>query len=351
MGVMGDPSSSPQIVPSLPQARSGRAFSLAIGFGLSLLFTWLAFRGLDLRSIRDQMDNLRAAPILICLATQVLCQIWRFVRWGLMLRSLGEIAWGRIFAIAAVGTPAVTLLPARIGELARPVLVSEETEIDFGQVSATVVAERFVDGCLISLVFFFGLILLQNQAVSSSLLTNGLAFAAIFVCAGIGLWLSFRQQTRILRMIAWFGRFSPGASRLGSRVFHGFVEALTPIFSQRVFVPYLLISLALWATEALSIYSLFGVIGQRLPFTASIIVLLAIVVGTLIPSGPAHLGVFEYAVILALSFFGLSDAASAYFAALLHLLQVIVLLALALFGFWLGNIRFERILRLGKRAH
>jgi uncharacterized protein (TIRG00374 family) len=153
-----------------------------------------------------------------------------------------------------------------------------------------------------------------------------------------------------VRLLTRLAGFSPRVSRVGSRLFRGFVEALKPIFSQRVFVPYLLISVALWVTEAFSIYSLFGVVGQGLPFSASILIMLAIVVGTLIPSGPAHLGVFEYAVILALSFFGLSAAASAYYAALLHLLQVVVLLALALLGLWLGNIRFERILRLGRQA-
>jgi uncharacterized protein (TIRG00374 family) len=347
---MGDLPSKPPIAASLPQPRSARAFSFVIGLGLSLLFTWLAFRGLDLSSLRDQMANLRTAPVLVCLATQVLCQVWRFVRWGLMLRSLGEIRWGRIFAIGAVGTPAVTLLPARVGELARPVLVAEETDIDFGQASATVVAERLVDGFLMSLLFFAALILLRSETVSHSLLVNGVAFAAIFVVAGVGLWQAFRHHGVILRILEWVAGISPGASRLGTKIFTGFVEALTPIFSQRVFIPYLVVSLALWATEALSIYSLFGVLGGGLPFSASIIVLLAIVVGTLIPAGPAHLGVFEYAVILALSFFGLPGAASAYFGALLHVLQVVVLLGLVLLGLWLGDIRYERILRLGRRA-
>ncbi len=347
---MSDLPSEPQIAATLRPPRTGRAFSFAIGLGLSLLFTWLAFRGLDMSSIREEMGNLRLAPVLVCLATQVLCQVWRFVRWGLMLRSLGEIRWGRVFAIGSVGTPAVTLLPARVGELARPALVAEETDISFGQVSATVVAERFVDGCLMSLLFFAGLVFLRNEAASHSLLTSGLAFAAIFVFAGIGLWVAFRYQDLLLRLLTRLAGLSPRLSSVSSRLIRGFVEALKPIFSQRVFVAYLLVSVALWATEAFSIYSLFGVMDQGLPFSASILVLLAIVVGTLVPSGPAHLGVFEYAVILALSFFGLSGAASAYYAALLHVLQVVVLLALALLGLWLGNIRFERILSLGRRA-
>jgi uncharacterized protein (TIRG00374 family) len=347
---MSDLPSKTPIAARLREPWMGRALSVAVGLGLSLLFTWLAFRGVDMRSIREQMGGLRWAPVLVCLATQVLCQILRFVRWGLMLRSLGEIGWDRVFAIGSVGTPAVTLLPARVGELVRPVLVTEETDISFGQVSATVVAERFIDGCLMSLLFFAGLIFLQNAAASHSLWTSGLVFAAIFAMAGIGIWIVFRYQGLVLEVLTRLARFSPRVSRVGSRVFRGFVEALKPIFSRRVFAGYLLVSVALWVTEAFSIYALFGVLDRGLPLSAAILVLLAIVVGTLVPSGPAHLGVFEYATVLALSFFGLLGAASAYYAALLHLLQVVVLLALALLGLWLGNIRFERILGLVRRA-
>lgn len=345
---MDDLHPDPQLTSTQPSPRGSRALSLVIGLGLSLLFTWLAFRGLDVGIIRQQLGNLRVLPILVCLATQFLCQAWRFVRWGLMLRSLGEISWGRVFAIGSVGTPAVTLLPARIGELVRPVFVAEETDIDFGQVSATVVAERFVDGILMSLIFFLGLVLLGNDHASPSLLTSGVAFAAMFVLAGIGLWWAFRFKEVVLRLLGELSKWSPRISRVGSTIFGGFAAALEPIFSQHVLVPYLAISLLLWATEAISIYSLFGVMGGALPFSASIIVLMAIVVGTLIPSGPAHLGVFEYAVVVALSFFDLRAGPSVYFAALLHFIQVIVLLVLALLGLWLGNIRFERLLRLGQ---
>jgi hypothetical protein len=78
-------------------------------------------------------------------------------------------------------------------------------------------------------------------------------------------------------------------------------------------------------------------------------VLIAIVVGTLIPSGPAHFGIFEYSVVVGLSFFDPPIGAAAFFGALLHLLQIVVLLVFAWLGLWLGNIRFERLLSLGRR--
>lgn len=348
MGVMDGLPSKTNGASMFAQPRGNPFLSAVIGLGLSLVFIWLAFRGLDMNLILRHMGNLRPAPVLVCLATQVLCQVWRLVRWGLMLRSLGEISWERVVAIGSVGTPAVTLLPARIGELVRPVFVAEETDIDFGKASATVVAERIVDGGLMSLVFFFGIILLRDKGSSDNLLISGLVFAAIFVIGAIGIWLAFRFQTIILRLLDGLSGVSLSASRLSSRVFGGFVTALAPILSRRVLAPYLAISVALWATEAISIYSLFGVTGQVFPFSASIIILVAIVVGTLIPSGPAHLGVFEFSVIVGLSFFNPPAGTGAFFGAILHLLQVVVLLGFAFFGVWLGKIRFERLLKLGR---
>jgi uncharacterized protein (TIRG00374 family) len=313
------------------------------------LFAWLAFRGLDVEIVRHQAGNIRLLPVLVCLATQVLCQLLRLLRWGLMLRRLGDISWRRVFAIGSVGTPAVSLLPARIGELVRPVLVAEESQIDFGRASATVVTERLVDGGLMSLVFL-GLLSLQGKEhASAGLLVSGLAFSTLFLLAGIALWLGFRYRENVLRLIGSLTRVTPGVARLASRVFAGFAAALQPIVSRRVFVPYLGLSLLLWATEAISIYSLFGVTGQSFPLSASIVVLIAIVVGTLIPSGPAHFGIFEYSVVVGLSFFDPPIGAAAFFGALLHLLQIVVLLVFAWLGLWLGNIRFERLLSLGRR--
>jgi len=325
-----------------------RALSALIGLALSALFTWLAFRGLDVEIVRHQAGNIRLLPVLVCLATQVLCQLLRLLRWGLMLRRLGEISWKRVFAIGSVGTPAVSLLPARIGELVRPVLVAEESEIDFGRASATVVAERLVDGGLMSLVFLSLLSLLGKENTSAGLFVSGLAFSTLFLVAGIVLWVGLKYRENVLRFIGSLTRVSPGAARLASNVFAGFTAALQPVVSRRVFLPYLGLSLLLWASEAISIYSLFGVTGQSFPFSASIVVLIAIVVGTLIPSGPAHIGIFEYSVVVGLSFFDPPIGAAAFFGALLHLLQIVVLLVFAWLGLWLGNIRFERLLSLGR---
>jgi len=326
-----------------------RALSALIGLALSALFAWLAFRGLDTEVVLNQAGQIRLLPVLVCLATQVLCQLLRLLRWGLMLRRLGDISWRRVFAIGSVGTPAVSLLPARIGELVRPVLVAEESEIDFGRASATVVTERLVDGGLMSLVFLSLLSLFGKENTSAGLFVSGLAFSTLFLVAAIALWLGFRYRERVLQLIGSLAHLSPGAARLTSRVFAGFAAALQPIVSRRVVLPYLGLSLLLWATEAISIYSLFGVTGQSLPFSASIVVLIAIVVGTLIPSGPAHLGIFEYSVVVGLSFFDPPIGAAAFFGALLHFLQIVVLLAFAWLGLWLGNIRFDRLLSLGRR--
>lgn len=75
--------------------------------------------------------------------------------WRLQL-LVGDVAYGRMFAINTVGFLAINVIPARLGEFVRPYLLMEREGVPFGRGMAAIVLERLLDLSML-LVFLLGL--------------------------------------------------------------------------------------------------------------------------------------------------------------------------------------------------
>ena len=93
---------------------------------------------------------------------------YRGVRWRFLIRSIADVPKKRLCAVSWIGFAAILILPFRIGELARPYLLSVGGKRDAnGRVVGTislpaatgsVVAERVVDGLYLSIVLAIALL-------------------------------------------------------------------------------------------------------------------------------------------------------------------------------------------------
>lgn len=326
---------------------AGRGLRIILGALVSGLFLWLAFREIRLDTVAGLASAWPILPIALSLLLQCVAFALRLARWGLAIRHLGEISWGRLLSIGSVGLSSVFLLPVRLGELVRPTLVAEESTIDFGRASATVVLERLVDGWIMSAAMFATLLALGERAGSSGLVAGAYLFAAAFLVAGALLAVGTIWRRRIAaRIEAMLRRLSAKLGRWAGRLALGLLEALRHLAEFPVLRPYLLISLALWLAEAASIYALFGVLPDSLSWLAAFTVLSTLVVGSTVPSGPTQIGVFEYAVVVGLGLAGTAHAQAAAFGLLLHGLETTTVLAFGLAGTWAGGLRLQRLLGL-----
>ena len=328
-----------------------RILQIVLGALVSGLFLWLAFGEIQLDTVVELASGWPLWPIAASLLLQVVAFALRLIRWGLAIRHLGEIEWGRLLSIGSVGLSAVFLLPVRLGELVRPSLVAEDGAIDFGKASATVVMERLVDGWIMSAAMFATLLALGEQAGNSGLVAGAYLFAALFLAAGALLAVGTIWRQRIVARIESLARrLSHQLGKWAARLAFGVLEALRHLAERPILGRYLLLSLALWLVEAGSIYMLFGVLPVKLPWLAALAVLSALVVGSAVPSGPTQIGVFEYAVIVGLGLTSTAPAQAAAFGLLLHSLETATVLGFGLVGTWFGGLRLQRLLGLGPQA-
>lgn len=315
-----------------------------LGLLISALFLWLALGRVPLHALRAAAAAWPLVPILFCLILQILATLVRLARWGIAVRRLGQIAWRRSLCIGSFGLSCVFLLPARVGELARPLLLAEESDIDFGRASAIVVMERLCDGWVMSAAILATLLAHGAEWRTPLIATGASAFGGLFLVATafLGAGLAWRDRVvRLTRAVLSLAsdRFAGYASDLVSRFFRG----LRQLAGIRLWLPYGLLSLALWAVEAWSIYALLGILPGPLPFLAAMSVLSALVVGNTLPAGPAHLGTFEYAAILGLAMYDVIPRDAAAFALLLHAANIVNVLGFGLLGLWAGGYRLGRV--------
>lgn len=77
---------------------------------------------------------------------------FRGIRWRLLLRPVAEVSSLQSLNAVLIGSAAVLLLPLRLGETVRPVLIARTGQVNALSALGTVVVERIIDGLVLSLI-------------------------------------------------------------------------------------------------------------------------------------------------------------------------------------------------------
>jgi uncharacterized membrane protein YbhN (UPF0104 family) len=97
------------------------------------------------------------------LATLIGMSWFRATRWRFLLRRVaGDIGLKRLLSISWIGFAAIILLPFRLGEFVRPMMIREKGKVSFSAATGSVVAERVVDGLYLSVLLVLALIFVPH---------------------------------------------------------------------------------------------------------------------------------------------------------------------------------------------
>lgn len=273
---------------------------------------------------------LRQADLRLVLLNGLITLLWLAVRaalWRSLLR--GQPSLRQTFFTINEGYLLNNLLPFRLGELARVLLLSKKTGLPFWQVLPTVAIERIFDlacaaGLLLSTLPF---------VVGASWAREAALGAGVIVLAGLGgLYALARWRSTAL---ALFGRLTarlPRLQRFALERLPVFFEGLAALSETRLFVLAASLALLNWLIAIGQYYFLmlaFFPGGQPLwaAFTLSVAAL-----GVAVPSSPGAIGVYEASVVGALSLFGLDPSTALAFALTAHLLNYLITGSLGAIG-------------------
>ncbi len=231
----------------------------------------------------------------------------RCQRWRLLLRPVGSIPFLPLVSATSIGFLCNMVLPLRVGEVIRPVLLANRTAVPVSSVLASVLLERLLD--MLTILVFLGLVMCLVP-VSSTIRQSGIAFVLLAVVA-VGTVVALqRQHPRALGFLRWVLARMPAHLRdRAEAALQSFIGGLQGIGEGSVLLRILGYSIFLWAVIA----SVFGIgllaCDLDVPPISGALALVTVVAGAVsAPSAPGFIGTFQAGCIVALGLFGINRA-------------------------------------------
>ena len=324
------------------------SFSLSIGLAVSIAALYLAFRNVpfsDLVAYLKSINYLWIIPtILLALAGFTL----RVYRWQLILESSQPVGFWQAFHPLMIGFMLNCILPGRVGEVARPIILQQKEQVPFSTGLATVAAERTFDAMILLLLFSWMLTVVQIDPVMEIHFGGYVLNKTLLISAAKGITrLSLLLLAGIV-MVAletsrnWINRLFLGIPKLFFFTSQAFQEQVYQRFSL-VLVRFTLtfsrgflllkeprkmaacfgLSLLIWGLNVLSYYTMtLGAPGVELSFAELSVVMVIVCLFISIPSVPGFWGIWEAGGVFALALFGVSAKDAAGFTLANHAVQM-----------------------------
>lgn len=302
--------------PTLPERRG-----MWMKLGLSLLpaagFVWLLQRGaLPLLPDRDALERVPAASLLLYVAVWTTMYLIRTGRWWFLLAPVQRIPLGTVLRVACVGLAAVLILPFRMGEAVRPILIRREGRLSAWAATGTVGAERVLDGLCVSVLLLVSLSIarpmdplpdrLGDLPVPASLVPSAALSAAVVFAIGsvvmgvFYLWRGWarRMTERVIGVVSL--RF---AQWLAARV-EQVAEGLGFLKQPRYAVPFVIATVLYWLLNATTFWVLAEACGLGgIGFFGATATMGVVALGILVPATPGFFGAFQLATYAGLAMY------------------------------------------------
>ncbi len=331
-------------------ARRIGAIAGAIALAALLLY---ALTRLNLPGIGHALISASPGWLVLALALMMLSLLARAVSWHAVLRAalpLERLRWAPVVRATMIGVMASALLPGRIGEPTRVLVLSRRLD---GRTARTlpVVAGTVFSQTLINLVAlgvlaavtFSSVPILRGHASALEAVLAVPVFVALFVF-GVPVLLRLAQRSRSLRIRAGALAFA-GVLRLGR-------QGLLAFSKPRYGIPAIAAQLFAWALQWGSCYMVILALGlnpKATPVTAAAI-LLAVNVSAVLPATPSNVGVFQAACLVVLAAYGLGAGQALAYGIILQAIELLTALALGVPALLREGMTWQDIRRGGERA-
>ncbi len=275
------------------------------GVAISAAALWLTLRGKDLGGIWQAMRSADYRALVPYLAILVAIHFARTIRWGILLEPVARIPFARLNAASAVGFMALVLLPFRLGELGRPVLVAERPGLRVSAALSSIVVERVADGLFTGLMLLASVLAIPDGVPGVHVVrVAGVAVSMAFGALLVFLVIAYRSRELAVRITErTVGALSPRLAARVSGMMDAFIHGLRLVPSRRKVVAFFALTVAYWGLNAWGMRILARGFGLELLPLQACTVLGVLVGGAMIPAGPGMVGTFQGAVVLGLALF------------------------------------------------
>ena len=295
-----------------------------LGVLISILFIWLALRGLRLDEFWGAIQKANYWWLLPGIAVYFVGVWVRAWRWHYLLGPIKKIPTKTMFPITTIGYMGNNIYPARAGEVLRAVILKRKEGVSVSASLATIIVERIFDGVVMLAFVFVNLPELAKLTGSSGFVGNiqqvavigtgiFLGALAVFLLAAmfphktakIGLWMIERFTPKHLheKIISIMNKFLNGLESLRS-----------PFNVLMVFFT----SVIIWLLETGKYWFVMHAFDFSVSFFALMLMNGIVNLATTIPSAPGYIGTFDAPGIAVLTAYNVPQATAAGYTLTLH---------------------------------
>lgn len=318
---------SPAPGPSRKRALLQRALEIAISLG----FLLLALRGINLATLWEGISSANPWWLMASAAATVALLFFKAWRWQLLFLPEYHPKYGSVFTAMSGGYLASNVLPARMGELVRLVLLVSDEPVSGARTLSTIVVERVLD--ILSLLAIMVIVLPFVDL--PPLMMRSLQALGLFAlaAAGVLVLISYWKE----RLMRW-GHAILGKTKLLDRpAIYSAIEHLIDGFAAlrgRLGLLQMVLSVLAWGGVIVMAWTAAKAVNLDAPITAIIMAVVITTLGMLVPSSPGYIGVFEYLTTVALAPFGVPKEEALTFAIVWHGVNYLTLCMAGLIALW-----------------
>jgi len=359
------------------------------GILISIVCSWLFARKIEWSQLSVALKDAEYIYIIPTLILIFVSYYFRAVRWSALIAPIKRVSVLNLFSATMIGYMANSVLPARIGEIIRPVMVAKKEKIKVTASFATVVMERIFD--LLSIIVFASLLFfflpaetLKDKSVS--MINHAEASTEVvkakYVNEKPGVPLSvineeseaeasniIKQLKKWSTVMAFFGIlaitslfllslypkkagavfekllfFFPHHLRDKSvNLLHSFISGLQVLGNKTHLIWIGILSLTIWLLNAASVYVLCYSFNIGLSFAGACFVIVCLSLAVALPQAPGFIGVFHIATQKSLDVFGVGLSSAQSFAIILWALSIIPITIVGFLFLWREGMSFGEI--------
>ncbi|MFO1539792.1 MAG: lysylphosphatidylglycerol synthase transmembrane domain-containing protein [Chloroflexota bacterium] len=296
-----------------PGSARGRTLVRAAGGVLvSVACIAVVLRTVDPAATAAALAAAQVPLVLLLVALVVGDVLIRSTRWHRLLQPVAALPWPTVVRFAWIGFLANAVLPARLGEVVRSVLLGRHAGISRTMVLGTVVVERVLDLLVLVALAAAGVLIAGTRLVPVELVVTGLALAAVLV-VGLVAFVTLRERGAG-RRVSGLAERAPRLAGLAARL----ADGLAVVRDRRAVGAAVVLSIAAWTVGAVAWWVGAAALGIALAPGDAILVMAAVSLSTAIPSGPGYIGSWELAAVAVLGLLGVDASAALALGLLVH---------------------------------
>ncbi len=342
--------------------------SLLLGTLVSAGALYLAMRNVPFENLWEYLSTINYFWIVPSTAAVLVAFVLRTLRWQVILSTNHKVDFLTVFHPLMIGFSINCILPGRVGEIARPVILSQKEDLPVSTGLATVALERVLDA--VTLIALMAVVLFKVQpdpdvtthfagfelsrSVLEKIATGTLQFCLVLI-GGIIL-VSIHTVRRyifigldfISRQFYFLGSgfqsFLIKVTLVIQKIITNISSGFALIKQPKLMLMCLVSSLIIWLLNGLSYYVFsLGCPGLELSFMEVMVILVIVAFSIALPSVPGFWGIWEAGGVFAMTLLGVGSDQAAGYTLANHAIQIIPVIVIGLISAWITGVDILKV--------